>query len=66
MCQSLFFLKKKEALVQVFSCEFCKNFRNTYFHRTPTVAASEMTDIYETINYSLFFKKYDFRLQKLE
>ena len=65
MPESLF-LKKKETLVQVISCEFCKIFRNNYFHRTPTVAASEMTGIYETIIYSLFFKKYDFRLQKLE
>ena len=36
LCQSLFFNKacnfiKKETLAQVFSCEFCKNSRNTFF-----------------------------------
>ena len=25
---------------QVFSCEYCKNFKNSYFYRTPPVAAS--------------------------
>ena len=30
---------KKETLAQVFSCEFCEIFRNTYFYRTPLVAA---------------------------
>ena len=39
MCQSLFF--KEETLAQVFSCEFCEISKNTFFHRTPLVAASE-------------------------
>ena len=39
LCQSLFF-NKEEALVQVFSCEFCEIFRNTFFDTTPLVAAS--------------------------
>ena len=30
---------KKETLTQVFSCEFCET-SNTFFHRTPPVAAS--------------------------
>ena len=30
----------KESLAQVFSCEFCKISKNTYFYRTPPVAAS--------------------------
>ena len=30
----------KESLVQVFSCEFCKISKNTYFYRTPLLAAS--------------------------
>ena len=34
---------KKETLAQVFSCEFCKISKNTFFHRTPSVAASHMT-----------------------
>ena len=32
---------KKETLAQVFSCEFCEISKNTFFHRTPLVAASE-------------------------
>ena len=31
---------KKEALAQVFYCEFCEIFKNTYFFRTPLVASS--------------------------
>ena len=26
---------------QLFSCEFCEIFKNTYFYRTPLVAASK-------------------------
>ena len=32
---------KKEALAQVFPCEFCETFKNTFFYRTPPVAASD-------------------------
>ena len=49
--QSLFFNKvaglrlailfKKESLAQVFSCEFCEISKNTVFHTTPPVAASD-------------------------
>ena len=31
---------KKEALTQVFSCEFCKISTNTFSYKTPPVAAS--------------------------
>ena len=31
---------KKETLAQVFSCEFCEFFTNTFLHRAPPVAAS--------------------------
>ena len=31
---------KKESLAQVFFCEFCEISKNTYFYRTPSVAAS--------------------------
>ena len=31
---------KKETLAQVFSCEFCKISRSTFFYRTPLVATS--------------------------
>ena len=32
-------LLKKETLAQVFPCEFCKISKNTFFYRTPLVAA---------------------------
>ena len=50
LCQSLFFNKVpgitpatllKKRLAQVFSCEFCEIFKNTFFYRTSPVAASE-------------------------
>ena len=31
----------KNRLAQVFSCEFCEIFKNTFFYRTPPVAPSE-------------------------
>ena len=31
---------KKETQAQVFSCEFCEISKNTFFYRTPLVAAS--------------------------
>ena len=49
LCQSLFLIKlqasacnfsKKEALAQVFSCEFYEISKNTFLHRTSLVAAS--------------------------
>ena len=36
---------KKENLAHVFSCEFCEIFKNSFFHRTPPVAASVITVI---------------------
>ena len=49
LCQSLFFnrvaghepatLVKKETLELVFSCELCEISKNTFFYRTPRVAA---------------------------
>ena len=32
---------KKETLAQVFPCEFCEISKNTFFYRTPLVAASD-------------------------
>ena len=43
---------KKEILAQVFSCEFCKISKKTFFYRTPPVAAS-IKDIFSNINVSL-------------
>ena len=34
---------KKVTLAQVFSCEFCKFFKNIFFYRTPPVGASGYT-----------------------
>ena len=34
---------KKEILAQVFYCEFCEISRNTFSYRTPSVAASDIT-----------------------
>ena len=31
---------EKETLVHEFSCELCKNFKNTFFYTTPLVTAS--------------------------
>ena len=42
LCQILFFNKVAETLAQVFSCELCEIFKNTFFHRTPPVAASSL------------------------
>ena len=36
---------KKETLAQVFSREFCEICKNTFFYRTPLVAASEICQI---------------------
>ena len=40
---------KKETLAQVFSCEFCEISKNTFFYRTPLVAASVDLSIYFSI-----------------
>ena len=64
LCQSLFF--KKETLAQVFSCEFCEIYKNTFPYRMPLVAASvywikgiwEITKYFEIAchDYYYFFK----------
>ena len=36
---------KKEALAQVSSCEFCENFKNTFFYRTSPVACSRVFSV---------------------
>ena len=33
-------LLRKKTLAQVFSCEFCKIYKKTFYYRTPLVAAS--------------------------
>ena len=41
----LLFFIKKEIVVQMFSCEFCEIFRNTFFYRIPSVAAPVIREI---------------------
>ena len=46
LCQSLFLIEacnfiKKETLAQAFVCEFCEFSKDTFFYRTPPVAASQ-------------------------
>ena len=36
-------VQREETLMQVFSCEFCKKFKNTFFNRAPPAAASVVT-----------------------
>ena len=42
---------KKETLAQVFFCEFCEISENTFFYRTPLVAASC------SVNYNYLFPR---------
>ena len=34
---------ERNTLAQVFSCEFCKIFKNNFFYRAPPVASSELS-----------------------
>ena len=47
-------LINKETLAQVFSCEFCEIFKNTFFYRTPLVAASKLFLIIPTLPFLSF------------
>ena len=51
---------KKEILARVFSCEFCEISKNTFFYRTPPVAASVDTNLrkfqYKILNNILFLR----------
>ena len=47
-CEACNFIKK-ETPAQVFSCEFCEIFKNTFFYRTPPVTASISTSSKSTI-----------------
>ena len=49
---------KKETLAQVFPCEFCEISKNTFFHRTPSVAASVQENLlYKSKSKSISFLK---------
>ena len=47
--QSLFF-NKKETLAQVFSCEFCKNFKNTFFIKLLRTTAPAVPPLITQLN----------------
>ena len=40
---------KKESPPQVFSCEYCKIFKNSFFYRTPLVPASRIETFFEFV-----------------
>ena len=40
----------------MFSCEYCEIFKNSYFHRTPPVAASENPDLPKPIASVIIFQ----------
>ena len=51
---------RKETLAQVFSCEFLRNFYETFFHRTSPVATSveiEITKMPGFVNENLLEKR---------
>ena len=61
---------KKETLTQVFSCEFCEVFKNTFFHRTPPAASvyemqhrSEMGYSRNMIWKKMFIRLPEFRMK---
>ena len=66
--QSLFFCKShlflrpatllKQALAQVFFCEFCEIFKNALSYRTPPVAASEWGNTYMIKTQNMMLKIY--------
>ena len=53
LCQSFFNFIKKEALVQVFSCEFCEIFTNIFFTEHLRATASEL--VKPCLNSDLYF-----------
>ena len=52
-------LLKKETLAQVFSCGFCEISKNTFFSRTPPVAASQAREIKRTTGLTSQYKNTD-------
>ena len=50
---------KKESLAQVFSCEFCEISKNTFFYKTPPLAASkDFLSFYSALTYYLFWDSF--------
>ena len=74
LCQRLFLNKvaglrpkacnfiKKKSLAQMFSCEFFEISKNTFFHRTPLVAASERCRPFSYFLPQVFFSQFCYTL----
>ena len=74
LCQRLFLNKvaglrpkacnfiKKKSLAQMFSCEFFEISKNTFFHRTPLVAASERCRSFSYFLLQVFFSQFCYTL----
>ena len=57
LCQSLFFNKvKKETLAQVFSCEFCENFKNTFFTEHVWTTGSRISSLESLLILYCYYK----------
>ena len=52
--ESINYTIKKETLAQVFSCEFCKIFKNTFFVKHLRITAPEIKGINQNANGNLF------------
>ena len=46
----------KKPPTQVFSCEICETFKNTYFHSTLPLAASDFWENMQIFKKSVFYK----------
>ena len=52
----------KKPPTQVFSCEICETFKNTYFHRTLPVAASDFSGNMQIFKKSVFYESLHLKL----
>ena len=52
----------KKPPTQVFSCEICETFKNTYFHRTLPVAASDFSGNMQIFKKSVFYESLPLKL----
>ena len=59
-------ITKKETLTQVFSCELCEILKNTFFYRTPLVAASGFNCLTHADSNQVAVNKYEDRFEQLE
>ena len=45
---------------QVFACEICKIFKNTFFYRTPPMATSEIKEVFNFLHFLLWLCRFSF------